>query len=113
MQQSSVHEEDPIIITKELAHVLSVSFLIYFIRFKINQIYLFKLQNSLTNPSIEVAASTIPFEVTERGLYNEAMIRRSFKKIANLCCKLSLVNEEHNSLGIYALSFLKVFHLLH
>jgi len=86
MQQSSVHEEDPIIITKELAHVLS---------------------NSLTNPSIEVAASTIPFEVTERGLYNEAMIRRSFKKIANLCCKLSLVNEEHNSLGIYALSFLK------
>jgi len=59
------------------------------------------------NPAINAVIAALPTQVTVDGVFSEGSLRASFPRIAKLCCRLSLVNEEHNSLMVYALSFLK------
>lgn len=59
------------------------------------------------NESVEALTNAFSSVVSSRGVYTEDTLRASFKQIGNLCRQVSLVNEEHNSLFVYFLSYLK------
>ncbi|XP_076813606.1 MICOS complex subunit Mic60-like [Clavelina lepadiformis] len=56
---------------------------------------------------IDMIASSVPAEAAERGVYSEDRIRDWFKEAGKTSRRLSMIDEEHNSLYIYFLSFLK------
>uniref|UniRef100_H2Y9N4 MICOS complex subunit MIC60 n=1 Tax=Ciona savignyi TaxID=51511 RepID=H2Y9N4_CIOSA len=59
------------------------------------------------NDAIEIISSSIPHEAIERGVYTEEVLRSAFSRISKICRRVSMVDQNRNSLFIYFLSYLK------
>jgi mitofilin len=57
--------------------------------------------------TVETLTGAFSNIVSSRGVYTEDTLRTSFKQVGHLCRQVSLVDEEHNSLFVYFLSYLK------
>jgi len=67
------------------------------------------LEASQGDPTLEAIIQQIPEEVVSDGVFTETALRASFKNMSKLCCRLSLVSDDHHSIFTYALSYIKSF----
>uniref|UniRef100_F6ZJB9 MICOS complex subunit MIC60 n=1 Tax=Ciona intestinalis TaxID=7719 RepID=F6ZJB9_CIOIN len=59
------------------------------------------------HPVIEILTSAVPHEAVERGVYTEEMLRSAFSRIGKICRRVSMIDENKDSLLVYFLSYLK------
>nr|CAB3256092.1 MICOS complex subunit MIC60-like [Phallusia mammillata] len=59
------------------------------------------------NNALNVFSAAVPTEAVERGVYTEEILRASFRRIGKICRRVSLVDQNRNSLFVYFLSYLK------
>ncbi|XP_078485457.1 MICOS complex subunit MIC60-like [Ciona intestinalis] len=59
------------------------------------------------HPAIEILTSSVPHEAVERGVYTEEMLRSAFSRIGKICRRVSMIDENKDSLLVYFLSYLK------